>query len=273
MRLFAILLVTAVLPIHIAAQDQPGQETIWKDFLAWYKASPSPALDPQAEYRAKLLKDGVPEAEVTRRAALILKLATERTEALEIWFNYVFTREKPSFRTEPNILLVETVKDLKPGRALDVAMGQGRNAIWLASQGWQVTGFDISTEGLAAARAEAEKKGLKIEAVKSGWQSFDFGREQWDVIVLSYAFVPIWDPSFVARLRGSLRKDGLIVFEHFLQAGGPNSPPKFVGVPGINELPRLFHSDFRILRYEDVLAISEWFPRKAPLVRMVARKL
>ena len=275
MRFATILLGATLLAPRLAAQPQLDTETVWKEFLQWYRAAPaqvSEAAFPEEAYRTKLLEDGVPEAEVTRRYVLLSKLESERTEALEIWFNHVFAREKPSFRTEPNALLMETVKDLKPGHALDVAMGQGRNAIWLASLGWDVTGFDISDEALAAARVEAKKKGLKIEAVHSGWQNFDFGKEQWDLIVLSYAFVPIWNPAFVARLRASLKKGGLVVFEHFL-LDGPNSPPKFTGIPEPNDLPRLFLPDFRILRYEDTVAVSEWFPRKAPLVRMVARKL
>ena len=273
MRLAAILLFTAVLPLYIAAQMPPDAETVWKDFLDWYKATAAPALEPQEAYRAKLLKDGVPEAEALRRSALVGRLAVERTEALEIWFNYVFTREKPVFRTEANALLVETAKDLKPGRVLDVAMGQGRNALWLASQGWNVTGFDISGEALAEAQAAAKKSGVKIETIQSGWQTFEFGTEQWDLIVLSYAFVPIWDSAFVARLRASLKKDGVVVFEHFLRTGPDSLVPRFIGAPEVNELPRVFLPGFRILRYEDTLALSDWFPNKAPLARMVARKM
>ncbi len=271
---FGVMAVLAVfIPLHVIAQAQADPETVWKEFLQWYRTTPSPDLDPQAAYRAKLLRDGVPEEEASRRSRLVGQLAIERTDALEIWFNYIFSREKPSFRTEPNELLMEIAKDSKPGRALDVAMGQGRNALWLASQGWNVTGFDISGEALAAAKKAAEQRSLKIETVKSGWQTFEFGKERWDLIVLSYAFVPIWDPMFVSRLRDSLTRDGVIVFEHFMRAG-PDSPvPRFIGAPEPNELPRVFLPGFRILRYEDVLATSEWFPRKTQLARLVARKL
>jgi len=117
MRIATILLATALLPLPAVTQQQLDTQTVWKEFLQWYKASP--ASSPEVDYRAKLLKDGVPEAEVTRRSVLLSRLSSERTEALEIWFNHVFTREKPSFRTEPNALLMETVKDLKPGRARD----------------------------------------------------------------------------------------------------------------------------------------------------------
>lgn len=270
MRCAAILLAAVLFPPVAICQTEPDQETIWTQFLQWYAANPH-WVD-EAKYRDKLRKDGVPEPEAIRRATLAMKLAAERTEALEIWFNHIFTREKPSFRTEPNALLMETVKDLKPGRALDVAMGQGRNAIWLASLGWDVTGFDISGEALASAEAAAEGRGLKIKTVRAGWQTFDFGTEQWDLIVLSYAFVPIWDAALTARLQASIKKDGLLVFEHFLREG-PRPMPRFAGAPEANELPRVILPAFRILKYEDTVDVSEWFPRKSPLVRMVARKL
>jgi SAM-dependent methyltransferase len=56
------------------------------------------------------------------------------------------------WRAEPNRFLVEEVARMKPGRALDLACGEGRNALWLAERGWQVTGVDFSPVGLAKAR-------------------------------------------------------------------------------------------------------------------------
>lgn len=55
-------------------------------------------------------------------------------------------RAGTGFNLKPNRLLVETVKEIKPGHALDVGMGQGRNAIYLAQQGWEVTGIELSDE-------------------------------------------------------------------------------------------------------------------------------
>ncbi len=52
-----------------------------------------------------------------------------------------------------------TVEGRNPGRALDIGMGQGRNAVYLATQGWDVTGFDPSSEGVRIARSNAEKAG------------------------------------------------------------------------------------------------------------------
>src|SRR5262245_27594799 len=61
-------------------------------------------------------------------------------------------RAGTGFNLKPNRLLVEAVKDLKPGLALDVGMGQGRNALYLAQQGWEVTGIDLAEEGRSEER-------------------------------------------------------------------------------------------------------------------------
>jgi SAM-dependent methyltransferase len=63
---------------------------------------------------------------------------------------------------EPNRFLVAEVGDLSPGRALDVACGEGRNAIWLAERGWQVTGVDFSSVGLSKARRLAASRGAAV---------------------------------------------------------------------------------------------------------------
>jgi 2-polyprenyl-3-methyl-5-hydroxy-6-metoxy-1,4-benzoquinol methylase len=73
----------------------------------------------------------------------------------------------------------------KPGKALDVGMGQGRNSIYLAQHGWDVTGFDPADEGVHRATAEAARLGLKITAVVTTFEQFDFGESRWDLIVLN----------------------------------------------------------------------------------------
>ena len=65
--------------------------------------------------------------------------------------------------SEPNRFLVQEVDGLTPGRALDLATGEGRNAIWLAERGWQVTGVDFSKVGLDKARQLANARGVHAE--------------------------------------------------------------------------------------------------------------
>ena len=64
---------------------------------------------------------------------------------------------------KPNRFLVAEVGDLEPGRALDLACGEGQNAIWLATLGWRVTGVDYSEVAIGKAIARAERDGVDIE--------------------------------------------------------------------------------------------------------------
>lgn len=63
----------------------------------------------------------------------------------------------------PNRFLVAEVAELEPGRALDLACGEGQNAIWLATLGWDVTGVDFSEVAIAKARSRAERDGVRVE--------------------------------------------------------------------------------------------------------------
>jgi SAM-dependent methyltransferase len=149
-------------------------------------------------------------------------------------------------RTGPSAFLVKSIENVTPGRALDVAMGRGRNALHLAKIGWDVTGFDISAEGLAVARAAARCAGVKLRTVLQGWEDFDFGTGKWDLIVMIYAWVPINDFSLMKRIVAGMCPSGLLVFEHHL---GASSVP---GSPMPNQLPWLFGNDLRILRCDAV---------------------
>jgi SAM-dependent methyltransferase len=176
---------------------------------------------------------------------------------------------------EPNCLVEEAVRSKKPGKALDVTIGQGRNAVFLASRGWDVTGFDVSQEGLYRARELALRSRVNIHVVTSTSEAFDYGLDSWDLLLLCYAWAPVSDPAFAAHLKQSLKSSGLVVFEHFLH-DGPDAAPKAAGAPDPGELSRLF-ADFDILLYEEVTRVPDWEPplrRSGParLVRMIARK-
>ena len=75
----------------------------------------------------------------------------------------------------PNARLVEEVEALPPGRALDAGCGEGRNALWLASRGWVVTGIDFSTVAIDKARARSTAEGLEVD-----WQVADLAEATLD---------------------------------------------------------------------------------------------
>jgi 2-polyprenyl-3-methyl-5-hydroxy-6-metoxy-1,4-benzoquinol methylase len=196
-------------------------------------------------------------------------------------FNRLYTEFDQVFSHEPNAFLVEAVRDVTPGTALDVAMGQGRNALFLARKGWDVTGFDIAEEGLKIARAEARKEGLHINAVCQGWEDFDFGRERWDLVVLSYAWVPLADPAFIERVRDSLRRGGLVLVEHPVEnPENAGSDPGNAAASAVNALPLAYSDGFQVLFYQDTQDISDWqrtpenrLTAKGRIVRLLARKM
>ena len=82
-------------------------------------------------------------------------------------WNRVYSSSQPIFNNSPNALLVDAVRGRRPGTALDLGMGQGRNALFLAQQGWTVTGVDISDVALSQARLQAEKLDRKSTRLNS----------------------------------------------------------------------------------------------------------
>ena len=95
--------------------------------------------------------------------------AQTQSDAVREQYNgtYANSGEQNTFNHEPNAFLVEMLRTWKPGRALDVGMGQGRNAIWLAKQGWNVTGFDLSDAGVKLAQEKASERGRKDQGSRS----------------------------------------------------------------------------------------------------------
>jgi len=278
LRIWNGLLVIGILLMLLApapAQDQSDDDKIWTDFKAWILTNPpQPSLK---VYGEKLTQDGLSEEEIQRQLDTIRRLFKDHPEkGVELTYDRIFSKpltgdpEKDGFTSTPSVFMMESMKGLEPGKALDVGAGQGRNAVWLARQGWNVTGIDISEVGLAAAAANAEKAGTLISTVKTTYQDFDFGTEQWDLIVMILSWAPVSDPEFVARLNASLRPGGVVVFEHVLETEKQSFPAYVQGLPP-NAL--LVHfKDFHILKYEEGVWLGDWGGPPAELVRMIARK-
>ncbi len=201
--------------------------------------------------------------QATLIALLFLFRATQTPPpAVEFWDN-VFSAPAPVFSTAPNAFLVHVVKDLKPGRALDVGMGQGRNSVFLAKLGWDVCGFDISERGMEQARKSAAAAGTKITTIKATLEDFDYGVSQWDLIVGTYVGVAWLKPA--AR---ALKPGGFLVVEGY--AAHPQAPAGAAWAP--NELLKLFmDQNLQVVRYEDVKADPDW-RKTGGVVRMFARK-
>ncbi|HTV14397.1 MAG TPA: class I SAM-dependent methyltransferase [Acidobacteriaceae bacterium] len=136
-------------------------------------------------FAAWLGSGGFTPGEVDKQVAFVRRRGS--SDVAEFWNKYLVTERRDWVNSQPNGFLVEMIKGRKPGKALDVSMGEGRNTIWLAQQGWDTTGFDPADQAVAAARKRAEELGVKIHTEVTTDEQFDWGENKWDLIVLSYA--------------------------------------------------------------------------------------
>jgi len=188
-----------------------------------------------------------------------------------VW-NRVYAHETASLAPYPNRFLAEVVQGRKPGRALDLGMGQGRNSLFLARLGWEVTGVDIADHGIDLARKEAARLGLNIHCVRTDLAGYDMGDAAWDLIVGVYMGRLILFQA--SRLIQALAPGGLLVVEHYRRdVGRVSLSGGQLGYP-VNALLQTFVPSLRIVRYEEVLDFPDWGDQgeRAPLVRMEARK-
>jgi len=166
----------------------------------------------------------------------------------------------------PSRFLVEQRHRLPPGRAIDVACGDGRNALFLARHGWTVEAVDFAHAGLAALLAVARRDRLSIAALQADLEQYPLPRQRYDVVVN----VRYLQRSLIDALKAAVRSGGVVVFETFIrdqqQLGHPRNPA-FLLERG--ELAARF-GDFDILTYDEGRCATESGP--AFLARMVARR-
>jgi len=94
------------------------------------------------------------------------------------------------WRAEPNRFLADEVRDLEPGRALDLASGEGRNAVWLAEAGWDVVAVDFSAVGLAKARRLAAERAVDVEWIEADVVEWSPPAGSFDLVVIMYLHLP-----------------------------------------------------------------------------------
>src|SRR3954453_18258953 len=99
-------------------------------------------------------------------------------------WNARYAEQELVWSAGPNRFLVSEVADLPPGRALDLACGEGRNAIWLAEQGWQVTGVDFPAVAIEKARAIAAKRGVDVEFRVADLLAFEPPEQAYDLVLV-----------------------------------------------------------------------------------------
>ncbi len=230
----------------------PSAERAYERFRFWRTQLPPDqqrAQDNEDRYRAYLKQRGFADAEIDSQ----FKLIDEQGQRAEVarW-NRILTAETPAFNTKPNEFLVQTAKGRKPGTALDVGMGQGRNTIWLAQQGWDTTGFDPAEKAVALAQENAAKLGVHIHTEIKGSEEFDFGERRWDLILASYVSLRGEE----AKLMRALKPGGVLIVEGFHRDATKGNSIGGGVVFDTGELVKLF-AGLRVVRYEEPVATPD----------------
>lgn len=155
-------------------------------------------------------------------------------------------RQGEAVSLEPSQLLVKWIKELQPGRVLDVACGAGRHSIYLATFGWRVTAVDASKEGIAITERRALELGLEIDARVADLERFEFviAPEAYDLICIFYYL----QHDLFPQIRAGVTAGGSVIAAIHLRGDGPKSNPVFALHPG--ELKKEFDG-WSIVDYQE----------------------
>jgi len=167
-----------------------------------------------------------------------------------------------------NLFLRSQIGLLQKGRALDIATGEGRNAVFLALRGFDVDAVDISDVGLRKARRLAGAMGVKLHTILADLDTYQIEKGKYDLIANFYYL----NRRLVSKIKKGLRRGGKVIFETYilehrdLGTGGPKNPKYFLKP---NELLNFFKG-FRILFYREGI-FREGGKRKA-IASLIAQK-
>lgn len=169
--------------------------------------------------------------------------------------------------TEPAGFLADNISLFPKGKVLDIAMGGGRNAVYLAGLGFEVEGIDISTDAVAAAQKLAIEHGVTVNAhVVDLERGYRIKADAYDLIICFYYL----QRSLIQSIKDGIRDGGMVVYETYIvdqvQYGKPKNPDYLLHH---NELLNIFR-EFRCLRYRE--GIFSGAGRSKAIASIIAQK-
>jgi len=179
-----------------------------------------------------------------------------------------FKGKRFSLGKTANAFLKSHIRLLPKGRALDIATGEGKNAVFLAQRGFRVDAVDTSEVGLKKAENLAREFGVEIHRVLADLDNYQIPKGCYSLIANFYFL----DRSLIPKIKMGLKRGGMVIFETYLleqralSTLGPNNPKYFLKS---NELLSLFKG-FRILLYRE--GIFEEGGRRKAIASLIAEK-
>ncbi|PLW95616.1 MAG: SAM-dependent methyltransferase [Marinilabiliales bacterium] len=140
-----------------------------------------------------------------------------------------YASEEYIYGTEPNKFFAGCIAEYTPGKILFPAEGEGRNAVYAAKHGWEVTAFDLSIEGKRKAERLAQSENVSIDYLHGGFEDMPFPPASFDCVVLIYAHFPKHRELYHKMVSEWLKPGGVLILEGFEKAqknrstGGPGN--------------------------------------------------
>ena len=176
-----------------------------------------------------------------------IELAFGAPQDQERW-NHKYDTDNYLFGRDPIPFLKDHIDLLPKGKALDLAMGEGRNGVYLATQGFEVTGVDISETGLHKAQALASEKGVPLTTLLADLEQYEIPPNTFDVIICTYYL----QRDLFPKIAAALKPGGMVLIETYTMDHlqyRPTFNPAYLLEP--NELLGLLPG-LRVSRYQDV---------------------
>lgn len=188
-------------------------------------------------------------------------------EADRMKWNKRYNTNEYLYGKEPIKFLEENINVLTKGKALVLAMGEGRNAVFLARNGFDVDGCDISEIAVKKGILLANENNVTINAFVADLEKYEIASNKYDLITCFY----YTQRDLIPQIRNGLKKGGIAMFETYIidqleygpDAPGPKNPDYLLKH---NELLDLFR-DFRVLYYRE----GEIAPNKS-VASLIAQK-
>lgn len=150
---------------------------------------------------------------------------------------------------EPSEIVKENYGLLKPGRVLDIAMGEGRHAVFLAKKGFIVDGVDFSEVAIRKAKKLAAENHVSITTIKADLSTYQMRPEYYDSMV----DIDFYMKSLIPQIKRGLKRGGVIIFEANTVDQMKNAPDQHLNKDWLlekGELKELF-KDFKIISYRE----------------------
>lgn len=189
-----------------------------------------------------------------------------------------YSDEEYVYGKDPNDFLANAAGKIPKGRVLCIAEGEGRNAVFLAQQGYDVVAVDSSAVGLGKARKLAEERGVNIETIVCDLANYDIEPDSLDGVVSIFAHVP---PEVRKELHrqivNGLRSGGVLVLEAYrpdqlkFKTGGPPTAEFMMTLENLEEELKGLNFDYGVELDRDVVE-GKFHTGKGAVVQLIGVK-